>query len=296
MKTLTSRIKVRRNDKDLGEYRLEQIQSLFDTGHFSSEEECYDERQAKWVPISDFLVSVEVPQYATGTPATEEDLEDAGLTSNVPQVHPMAMLSGWIAFLLAIAALVGVIVWTFGKQGEIAALKQKVGDLEKELAAKNTEYQRLLFASREIAEPNVVRGRVLLRNKSGALLPRPKVEVQLFSRKAIEEYLAARFQERTANPPVVETLVGRAAYFIKDLPKPIAITTTDASGRYEFSIPESGEYVVHTRMTKPTANGETLELWFVSFDSRAPLNTPVDITDTNVVGQFVPGFMINQAR
>jgi hypothetical protein len=39
-----------------------------------------------------------------------------------------------------------------------------------------------------------------------------------------------------------------------------------------------------------------LRLWFVAFDSRDPLNTPVDITETNAVQQFNPLFMLVDGR
>lgn len=293
MKTSSGRIKVQRNGKDAGEYRLEQIFSLSETGHLSSSDMCYDEAKAEWIPVPEFLATVNVPKYAAGTPATEEDLLNP---DEIPPQHPLAIISGWIAFLLAIAALIGVIFWSFGKDKNIAKLKQTITVLEQKLAEKNTEYQRLLFASREVAEPNVVRGRIILRTQGGTLLPRPKVTVQLYPRKVIEDYLAERFRIREASPPALEGVAERAAFFIKDLPPALKTTTTDASGRYEFPIAEPGEYVIYCSMTRMTPEGLTLQIWFLAFDSQAPLNTAVDLTETNSVSQFVPGFMITDAR
>lgn len=39
-----------------------------------------------------------------------------------------------------------------------------------------------------------------------------------------------------------------------------------------------------------------MHLWFVAFDSRDPLNTPVDITESNAVHQYNPIFMVVEGR
>ena len=89
-------------------------------------------------------------------------------------------------------------------------------------------------------------------------------------------------------------LIQRTYDFLKNIPAPIQTTTTDSDGRFECKIPQPGEYVLQTAIR--SAKTGALRLWFVSFDSRDPLNTPVDITESNVVRQFNPIFMVVEGR
>lgn len=291
-------VHVARNGKIIGQFPPEQLASLMDTGHFLDSDLCFSEGEAEWTPLPEFLRKIDAPRYSRA-----KDREMAGAASRSgtatrrerrAQRNAGPVLAGWIAFLLALSALAGSAYWIAGLYAELARQQTLVEEIRTKLSEKEKEYQRLLFVAREIAEPGIVRGSIILRNDSGKRVAMPGIQVSLYPRKAIEDHLAARSHEASRLPAGAS--VDAAEFYLKGLPRPIATTTTDASGRYEFPVPEPGEYIVFTTIVSSNQNGQFNKLWFVAFDSRDPLNTVVDITETNGVQQFIPSLMIVEGR
>ena len=77
---------------------------------------------------------------------------------------------------------------------------------------------------------------------------------------------------------------------------PLKTTTTDASGRFEFPVTDPGEYVLFTRMNSFAQGAQVLRIWLVAFNSQDPLNTLVQINESNYVQQFVPSLMVVDGR
>jgi hypothetical protein len=290
-------VHVARNGKIIGQFPPEQLASLMDTGHFLDSDLCFSEGSTEWLPLPEFLRKTEAPRYSrtkarggagSSTPGTPSRRDRRAQRNAGP------ILAGWIAFLLALAAPAGAGFWIAGLYVEMNGQRVLVEEIQGKLAAKEKDYQRLLFVAREVAEPGLIRGSLILRNDSGKRVAMPGIPVSLYPRKAIEEHLAARSREASHLP--AGTSVDAAEFYLRDLPRPIATTTTDASVRYEFSIPEPEEYIVFTTIVSSNQNGQFKRLWFVSFDSRDPLNTVVDITETNGVQQFIPSLMIVEGR
>jgi hypothetical protein len=197
-----------------------------------------------------------------------------------------------VLFLIAISGVAGALYLVHQSQVEMAKLRGRIVFLEMGLAAKQAAYEGLQTADREVADPDVVRGRLILRDMSGHRVPVPAAKLLLFRRDVIEEYL----WEKAKAAPALESDIARAAYFASPLPDAIAEATTDREGRYEFKISEPGEYIIHTGIASNVNARPGARLWFVAFDSRDPINTPVDITETNGVVNFDPVFMVVGGR
>jgi len=286
-------VHVARGGKVIGQYPSEQLASLAESGFLLDTDLCYSEACPVWTPLPEFLKKYEMPKFSLGRPDDGKKRGYAGRHRHSRQ-NPSAVLSGWIAFLLALSALVGSGFWIAGLYSEIGRKSGQVEEMTKQLAAKEKESQRLLFVSREVVEPGVVRGSVIVRNEAGKRVAMPGVEVLLFPRKVIESYLEARADEVARLP--AGTSVDGNKFFTVGLPPPTASATTDASGRFEFPVPEPGEYVIFTRMNIFVQGGRAERIWFVAFNSRDPLNTLVQINETNCVEQFVPSLMVVEGR
>lgn len=296
-------VHVARNGKIIGQFPPEQLASLMDSGHFFESDFCLAEGAGEWLPLPEFLKSVEAPRYSR---AKSKDPGEVSAKSPVEPGVPRSsrrsrkgrtqapMLAGWIAFLLAASGLAGASFWIAGLYGEIAGMELRVQEAEKKLVEKEKEFQKMLFAAREIAEPGIVRGSMILRNQAGKRVAMPGVQVSLLRRKEIESHLDARHSEAKLLPE--GTNVDGITFFLTGMPKPVATTTTDASGRYEFPVGEPGEYVVSAVSSESTPNGPTNRLWLVGFSTEDPLNTVVDLTESNGVQQLIPSLMIVEGR
>lgn len=286
-------VHVARDGNVLGQYPVEQLASLSESGFLLDTDLCYSDARPEWAPLPEFLKKTEMPKFSMGRAQDGKRKGYAGRGHHAKR-HFAAILSGWAAFLLALSALVGSGFWIAGLYSEIGQKSDQLEEMEKKLAGKEKENQRLLFVSREVAESGIVRGSVILRSEAGKRVAMPGVQILLFPRKAIESYLAARAADVLRIP--VGTSMDGNEFFTAGLPPATASTTTDASGRFEFPISEPGEYVLFTRMNSITQGAQVARIWFVAFNSQDPLNTLVQINETNSVQQFVPSLMIVEGR
>jgi hypothetical protein len=279
------RVVVSRNEKILGEYHPFQMASLIETGHLRSDDECLDPETEAWVPLWIFLKGVTIPgsigDRDRAIPMLDDDSPDE--------------LPAWIAWLIALVCLVaalGMGLWGWMAHEENSGLKKSLASAETASSEWKQKYQNVLFAAREIAASDLVRGRVILRDASGKRISLPGITLNLYPRRELEDHLAERFARIADAGGTAPTLL--AAHFLKNMPATAATTTTDSDGRFEFKIPSPGEYVIQTSLRSATTS--EMQLWFVTFDSRDPLNTPVDITESNGVRQFNPLFMLVNGR
>ena len=186
----------------------------------------------------------------------------------------------------------GAIFWSNKTFSEIDGLKTSLASAEAANAEWKQKYENVLFAAREVASNDLVRGKVILRDATGKRIILPGIKIRLYPRAEIEEFLSERYK-RIADAGGTDAN-RLSAHFLKTIPLPIETTTTDSDGRFDCKIPQPGEYVIQTGIRSGKTGG--LRLWFVAFDSRDPLNTPVDITETNAVQQFNPLFMLVDGR
>lgn len=288
-------VHVARDGKVLGQYPPEQLAALIDTGHFLDSDLCFSETCPVWTPMPQFLKKIDAPRYSKAHKGKIRPRDsDRSRRSHRSKRNVSALLLGWIAFLLALSALLGAGFWIAGLYSEINRQAYQIAEMDSKLVQKEKENQRLLFVSREVAEPGVVRGSIVIRNETGKRVAIAGVQVFLFPRKPIENHLEARAAEIARLSP--GNTVDGNEFFSAGLPSPVASTTTDASGRFEFSVPDPGEYVLFTRMNSFVQGAQMVKIWFVGFNSQDPLNTLVQISEINCVQQFVPSLMIVEGR
>ena len=293
---MTSRlVHIARDGKVLGQYPPEQLPALLDSGHFLESDLCYSEECPVWTPMPQFLKKIEPPKYSKAHKGDNKPrAEGSSRRGHHTKRNTTLLLSGWIAFLLSVSVVVGAGFWIAGLYTEIGRLAGQIDEMGTKLDLKEKENQRLLFVSREVAEPGIVRGSIVLRNEGGKRVAMPGVQVFLFPRKTIEHYLDERATALSRVP--AGTSVDGNEFFTTDLPVPLKTTTTDASGRFEFPVTDPGEYVLFTRMNSFAQGAQVLRIWLVAFNSQDPLNTLVQINESNYVQQFVPSLMVVDGR
>lgn len=284
-------VHVARDGKVLGQYPPEQLSSLLDTGHFFETDICYSEAFPEWTPLPEFLKKVDAPKYAR---ITHGESKKPHRHDRRPKQPPLQLLGGWIAFLLALAALVGAGFWIASLYTMIDEKSARIDTMEKKLVEQARENQKLLFASREIAAPGTVRGSIILRNDGGKRVAVPGCQVFLYKRKNIENYLETKTKETSLLPE--GSALNAIEFYFASLPTPVSTTTTDASGRFEFPVSEPGEYVLCVRVNSQAGDGQSSRLWFVAFNSQDPLNSLIEINESNSVQQYVPSLMIVEGR
>ena len=262
--------------------------SLLETGHLQGDDYCLDPEHSQWVPIKDFISRGSVPDYVRKQGA------EAETPARGSRRQRGGRKLGWVllAFFAAALTIWGAIFWVGKLAQENAALQTRLELAEATNADLKQKYQSLLFAAREVAANDLVRGKVIIRDSTGKRVVLPGIKVRLYPRAEIEAFLSERYS-RMAEAGGTDP-ARLCAHFLKDIPPPIETTATDSDGRFECKIPQPGEYVIQTSI-RSAKSGE-MRLWFVTFDSRDPLNTPVDITESNVVQQFNPLLMLVEGR
>jgi hypothetical protein len=80
---------------------------------------------------------------------------------------------------------------------------------------------------------------------------------------------------------------------VNHLPFPIATTTTDSKGQYEFRLQAAGDFVLHTNILA-TQSGPMV--WFLGFDSSEPPYSRIDFNESNRSTSLVPGLVVVPAR
>ena len=270
------KISVKRDGQILDEYPPQEIGSLYETGHLKEKDLCLDPESGEWIPLRDFLRNAR-PSRGRGR---RRGRARRGLRLNL------------LLFFFVFAVILGVVAWESKTSAEIDGLKASLAKTAAENLEWKQKFENVLFAAREVASNDLVRGRVIIRDANGQRVVLPGIKIRLYPRAEIEEFLSERYK-RIADAGGTDAN-RLSAHFLKTIPLPIETTTTDSDGRFECKIPQPGEYVIQTGIRSGKTGG--LRLWFVAFDSRDPLNTPVDITETNAVQQFNPLFMLVDGR
>jgi hypothetical protein len=115
------------------------------------------------------------------------------------------------------------------------------------------------------------------------------VKVLLYNRRDLERYLGEILQ----NPSHSQDAAATARHLVNHLPFPIATTTTDSKGQYEFRLQAAGDFVLHTNILA-TQSGPMV--WFLGFDSSEPPYSRIDFNESNRSTSLVPGLVVVPAR
>ena len=287
-------VTVSRGGRLIGRYDPLELGSLLETGHLQHDDLCLDPKTNGLVPLQTYLGSVETRDVSPGSEAKAPAPDKAtarskGLRRRRKRLHFHTLR--W-ALIAAIAIAVGTTCWAMMISTDVTNLQKYLDKADAENSELKKKYQNVLFAARDVTTSDEIRGRVIIRNADQKRITPPGIKMRLFHRADMEAYLSARHAKIAE---IEGTDPNRLAlHFLKNMPVPVEATATDSAGRFEFKIPAPGEYVIMTSIR--TGKSGRMRLWFVAFDSRDPLNTPVDITESNVVRQFNPIFMLNEGR
>jgi hypothetical protein len=280
------KVMVARDGKSLGEYPMPQLPVRLAAGHLMPDDFCLDPETNRWIPVSDMVAKI--PSYAKHARAAADP--EAGYDINQPPKDLRIPAILLILLLLTAAFFSGIAAWRF--QQDAQGLAERLAKAEAETAEWKEKFQKVLFAAREVADTGTVRGRVILRDATGRRTALPGVKLRIYPRDQIESHLNSR--RETAGQAAGSDPTRLATHYLKELPAPLDVTSSDSDGRFELKVPSPGEYVIQTAI-RSAKTGE-LRMWFVRFDSSDPLNTPVDITESNGVQQFNPLLMIVDGR
>lgn len=283
-------VHVARDGKVIGQFPPTQVATLLERGDFTEEDFCYSDAFGEWLPINEYLQRAAIPKFQRA----KEETDAPKPPRRPPRAQPGggAALGAFVAFLFTFAALVGAVFWIANLYDRIEVAKGDVEKARQAQAAAEREYQKLLFLSAETAPEGSVRGSIVLRNSAGRRIAIPGLSLSLYPRDLIEGHLDGVF-ERIGSMNVGEAELPVA--LTDGLGAPASVTTTDASGRFEFKLPGDGEYVIVT-----VVGAESPELpgrvWFVGFNSTDPANTNIELTDGNRVQQFVRNLVVIEGR
>lgn len=280
-----NKIPVSRLGELIGEYDLLQLGSLLDAARLRCDDLCLDPETSEWVPLRKFLESSGSPDCSRSTDVQPGERPLAKRPNKAP----------WTPWLIAGFAMIlaaGGLLWSMLLSFDTAGLKTNLANTQAENSALKQKYHDVLFAAREVAASDQVRGRVIVRDASHHRTLLPGIKVRLYRRPELEAHLSARYADIAEAGGTDASRL--ALHFLNKLPDPAGATTTNSDGLFEFKIPEPGEYVIQTSIR--SAKTGAMRLWFVAFDSRDPLNTAVDITESNAVQQFNPFLMLVEGR
>lgn len=284
---------VARDGKVIGEFPVMQLPSLLETGRIFQTDYCYDISQSEWITMAQFVEKTKFfkPRQETEAPPPPDNPVETVATQQRKQRF-VVKATGWIMCLVMVAALGAAVVWIWMLDQRLDQSARDLADARDQLQKSKEQYERLSFSYREISDPGVIRGSLINRNEEGVRSAMPGMKVQLYPRDEIEAFLKKRYSDlpKDSSSMSPDDLL---KHFLTDMPDPLTTTVTDASGRYEFKAPKPGEYIVYTSVT---TTGQGSRVWFLAVDSSDPLNTPVDITDSNYVRDFIPDLMIADGR
>ena len=281
----------------IGEYSSVDLESLLAEGELLPTDVCYIEENSLWINLPDYIRSTALPKFQ---PQLDPQIADPEEKSTGPEWSlapgdPVTALLGWIAFLIALAALAGTIIWIVVLKGELRQARDLTAAAELKLYEQDKAYRKRTAPPLEENNRLQVSGTVRLTEETGEKVTMPAFSVQLYKRKEIEDYLHSKSLDLAAMKHQLNS--DMLSNFLNGIPSPLKKTTTDAFGKYAFVLPEKGQYVVYSSMTVPSGTGSArVLLWFVSFSTDDPLNLPVNITESNRSTQFIPELMVISGR
>lgn len=315
-------IHVARDGAPLGQFRRDLIDELLKNATLRPSDIYYDESRREWLLVGDyknnqkFTLARRSRESSPSEPPSEQEQQDSAIEeaeisesehssrrrrrrrrsedSNIRKPrkrHPAeSALPGWIAALVAISVAAGLWAWATSLREQLNISTNQVKELENNLASLKRQIGVLL----EMAPPGVVRGVITTETHAGRLFLLSGISVAAYRLDDVRGALL-----RVANLPIPvdeQEFASMVSTIQAALPPPIAMSLSDSSGRFEFPIPEPGNFVlVATGLKQVGGNTERL-LWTVEVpvsDSPSPV---VSLDERNSASLRSPKFKIQPAR
>lgn len=289
----------------LGPIERRHLETIWRSGQFPSDAVGFDPAKEIWTPLNDWFAG-EVPKIKSETPAADAEkkfrlpppemapLPPSRNHHGRPRKGSSQKILKWqvlsiLALLVAVLVGVAMHVRTDAALAERDRFKERIESLEAQLQERTESLERLSENTGEVLSPDQVKGRLALSANDGSAVAQQGVKVLLYNRRDLERYLEQSLQNADVNSDAAQAAVD----VVNNLPFPLATTTTDSKGNYEFRLQAPGEFVLHTNILQ-TPGGPML--WFLGFNSTEPPYTRIDFTDSNRSTSLVPGLIVVPAR
>lgn len=289
----------------LGPIERRHLETIWRAGQFPSDSVGFDPAKESWAPLAEWFPG-EISKMESKIPAAPAEKKFRLPPPEMAPLPPSRNHHGrprkgsnqkvlkWqvisiLAFLVALLVGVAMHVRAEAALSERERFKAQIESLETQLQERTESLERLSENTGEVLSPDQINGRLALRSSDGSAVPQQGVKVLLYNRRDLERYLEETLQNGDINSDAAQAAVD----VVNNLPFPLATTTTDSKGNYEFRIQAPGEFVLHTNILQ-TPSGPML--WFLGFDSAEPPYTRIDFTDLNRSTSLVPGLIVVPAR
>lgn len=292
--TLKRPVTIARNGRILGEFSSSGLASLLSSGDLRNSDECYIEDSNSWLPLPDYIAATALPQMSTARESDDEDSPERMLRLLRLWEASAPIIIAWAMFTVALAALAGAAFWINNLQNQANALVVELNKTREQLREARSNATSIAAAPGPAAstDPLRVTGQVKLPNENGESTPVPAFTIYLYRRAAMESYLDSKRDDLLEIARLSDD--NRLARFLNDFPTPLLQTTTDSDGRFEFSLPAEGDYVVYSSISVPTSTGVEILLWLLGIDTKS--TAPVAIDDANRTRSQNPSLMILPGR
>lgn len=289
----------------LGPIEKKHLEAIWRAGLFPADAVGFDPVKEDWSPLTEWFPGEIVTKKSEPAAAPAEKkfrppppeiapLPPSRNHHGRPRKRSKQKVLKWqvlsiLGFLVAILVGVSMFIRSETVMAERDRFKERSEALQVEIQKREEALERLSEASGEVLPPDQLKGRLALRATDGTLVPQQGVKVLLYNRRDLERYL----EESLAGPAEGLDAAGAARKLVNQLPFPIATTTTDSGGHYEFRLQAPGEFILHTNVLQ-TPNGPML--WFLGLDSTKPPHTRIDFSESNRSTSLVPGLVVVPAR
>lgn len=292
--TLKRPVTIARNGRILGEFSSSDLAPLLDAGQLGEADECYIEHSNSWLPVRDYIKSAALPRMTTARESEDDDSPERMLRLLRLWESSAPVIIAWTAFTIAFAALVGAAFWINNLQNQSNALVVELNKTREQLreALSNASSAPATPGPAASTDPLLVTGQVKLPNEQGEATPVPAFTIYLYRRAAMEEYLESKKDDLMEISRLSDDKL--LARFLNDFPTPLLQTTTDSDGRFEFSLPSDGDYVVYSSISVPTPSGVEVLVWLLSLDTTS--TAPILVEDSNRTRSQNPSLMILPGR
>lgn len=285
-------VTVARKGRILGEFSSGDLPALIESGEILPDDNCYLEETNEWLPVRDHIEATETPKAR----AAKEDFVQAeeSLSGPILALHFRGVAILVFSILLVLGLFVAAGVWIHTLSRQLSESAARISELQIELFNRPADKGEFNPKPKIPEVRSKVVGQAYWNDENGGKQLLTGFFIDLYQEKVLRDYLNSRSLDlvaykQTSDPEILQRV-------LRDLPAPIAKTTTDASGLYEFNLPAEGRYVVYSSMTRDGLFGPEILLWFLSFDTADPLNLPVNLNNDTLSTRYEPEFLIRMGR
>lgn len=321
-------ISVARDGVALGEFSPEQIQSRLRIGVLLPSDHFFDNEKRTWRQLAEWASpraaavedagpeAVRPPEAVVppaGDSALSEEEDEARKEGGTweerearqrkrssrgkpqgrrkRQKHPAsAALPGWIACLFAVGAAVALYVWAQEQRDTVKIKDAKLLEMGEQVEA----LKRKVALLDEMSPAGILRGVLVTESAPGKLAFLSGVTVAILRAEDARPAIL-----RMANEPAAVTegeLAAQVTQLQALLPAPLAVTVSDSSGRFEFALPEPGNYILFSTFFLQASTGPSRLVWLIEIENTGEPAQMLSLSEKNAITLNNPAIRIRPAR